>query len=378
MAILNKFYRGKRVLLTGHTGFKGSWLALWLSELGAEVSGYALDPPTKPNLFEEAAVIKRLAFHQIGDIRDFRLLSQVLREVRPEFVFHLAAQPLVLHSYRKPRETYETNVMGTVNLLEAMRSVDSVRVCQIITSDKCYENRESVHAFQENDPMGGSDPYSNSKGCAELVVSAYRRSFFSLERIAEHGVSLASVRAGNVIGGGDWAANRLIPDCIRALERDEPITIRHPQAVRPWQHVLEPLSGYLWLAACQSRSPMSFSDSWNLGPSGGRNITVQQIVEQILRAWGSGSWTSLSANATAPYEANFLTLDTTKARNRLGWHPLFDIDNAISATTQWYLYRRESDRRDLDEFSINQIRSYTERGKESALPWSLPALNGEN
>src|SRR5689334_23649646 len=249
MEPLRDFYNRKRILLTGHTGFKGSWLALILAELGAEVHGYALAPDTTPNLFTEATVASRLASHHVADIRDLDALSKVARDVQPEIVFHLAAQPIVLRSYREPRETYEINVMGTVNLLEAVRSAHSVRVCQVVTSDKCYENREWVYPYREVDPMGGADPYSNSKGCAELVVAAYRKSFFP--PTSHGGASLSSARAGNVIGGGDWAEARIIPDCIRALERNEPIPVREPDAVRPWQHVLEPLAGYLQLAAAQ-------------------------------------------------------------------------------------------------------------------------------
>lgn len=370
--MVNDFYRGKRVLVTGHTGFKGSWLVLWLAELGAEVYGYALEPPTKPSLFEEADIEKRMALHRIGDVRDYQSLSRVVRETRPEIVFHLAAQPLVLYSYQEPRETYETNVMGTVNLLEAVRSVDSVRVCQVITSDKCYENREWVYAYREIDPMGGFDPYSNSKGCAELVISAYRQSFFQRDRLMEHGVSLASVRAGNVIGGGDWSENRLIPDCIRALEKDEPIKLRNPQAVRPWQHVLDPLSGYLWLAACQAKSPAAFAEAWNLGPSAEGNLTVQQIVAQIIKEWGSGVCSSQGVPTHQNrHEATFLKLDTTKAQDCLGWRPLFTVAEAVSRTVEWYRYRRQSGQKKLDRFSIDQIQSYMKRGEERALAWSL-------
>ncbi|MCG3115719.1 MAG: CDP-glucose 4,6-dehydratase [Candidatus Manganitrophus sp. SA1] len=379
MTTLSDFYRGKRVLVTGHTGFKGSWLTLWLVELGAEVYGYALEPPTKPSLFEEADIARRMTSHSIGDVRDYRLLSRAVREIQPEIVFHLAAQPLVLYSYQEPRETYETNVMGTVNLLEAVRSVGSVRVCQIITSDKCYENREWTYAYRENDPMGGVDPYSNSKGCAELVVGAYRQSFFHRERLMEHGVSLASVRAGNVIGGGDWATDRLIPDSIRALEKNESVRVRNPQAIRPWQHVLEPLSGYLWLAVCQSNSPIPFADAWNLGPSADGNVTVRQIVEQIIKEWGGGAWASLQTSMPQKmHEATFLKLDTTKAQNRLGWRPLYTIDEAVSATVQWYRFRGKSNKNNLQKFSVDQIQRYTERGRESGVAWSLPVKTVEN
>ena len=365
MTGLDAFYRGKRVLVTGHTGFKGSWLCLWLAELGAEVHGYALAPPTTPSLFEEAGCASVLASHRTGDVRDFDGVQEALRAVRPEMVFHLAAQPLVRLSYRQARETYENNVRGTVNVLEAVRGVPSVRVCQVITSDKCCENRGTGAAFRESDPLGGFDPYSSSKGCAELVVAGYRRSFFPAEEIARHGVSVASARAGNVIGGGDWAADRIVPDCIRALQRGEPITVRHPVAVRPWQHVLEPLAGYLHLARCQRQDPAAFADAWNFGPLPTGCVTVRELVGQITRHWGEeyGSPRYSDSEAGAPvHEAALLRLDISKATARLGWHPVFTVPEAVAATVAWYRQRwRAGPAFDAAALCRRQIREFMDQ-----------------
>ena len=368
---LGAFYRGRRVFLTGHTGFKGSWMALWLTMLGAEVHGFALEPPTNPSLFEEARVRNHLASHTIGDVRDIENLARALTSARPEIVFHFAAQPLVRLSYREPRQTYDTNVMGTVNLLDAVRTVDSVRVCQVVTSDKCYENREWVYAYRENDPMGGFDPYSSSKGCVELVVAAWRRSFFNTSDLAKHGVSLSSVRAGNVIGGGDWAEDRIIPDCIRSLQKGESILVRNPHAIRPWQHVIEPLSGYLLLAARQWDEPTEFADAFNFGPTSSGNITVREIVERVLHGWGQGAWHSPpSKTATAardPHEANFLKLDITKATTLLGWRPAWTVEQAVEQTVGWYR-RRAAGSFDAAKYCGEQIESWTrvrgDRAKE--------------
>jgi len=365
----NGVYRGRRVLLTGHTGFKGGWLALWLAELGAEVHGYALAPATDPDLFGTAGVEDVLASHRIADVRDHLALQQCLQEVRPEIVFHLAAQPLVRLSYREPRETYETNVMGTVNVLEAVRQCDSVRVCQVITSDKCYENHEWVYAYRENDPMGGFDPYSNSKGCTELVVSAYRQSFFHPDRIDEHGVSLASSRAGNVIGGGDWAEDRIIPDCVRALTAGETIEVRNPYAIRPWQHVLEPLSGYLWLAARQWENPGEFEGGWNFGPTGAGNVDVRQIVELAVKAWGGGDWHAPEMEHDRLHEANFLKLDITKASSLLAWGPVCTVPQAVVDTMAWYRTFHDGAAA-MPAFTLQQIQEYTERAGKLGLAWT--------
>ncbi|HEY8666521.1 MAG TPA: CDP-glucose 4,6-dehydratase [Tepidisphaeraceae bacterium] len=360
-------YRNMSVLLTGHTGFKGSWLALWLTELGAQVHGLSLAPPTTPNLFEEARIAGRLASHTIGDIRDEKLLADVMRRAEPKIVFHLAAQPLVRRSYREPRETFDVNVIGTVNVLEAVRRAPSVRVCQVVTSDKCYDNREWVYAYRENDPMGGADPYSASKGCAELVVAAYQRSFFPPDQMDRHKVSLASARAGNVIGGGDWAEDRIIPDCVRSLQQKQPILVRNPQAIRPWQHVLEPLSGYLLLAMRQWNEPATHAEAYNFGPAISGNVTVRHIVEKVIEGWGAGTWNGPEAQAAAaqPHEANFLKLDITKASALLQWRPLYGVDEAVEQTVSWYRRRHEA-QADFDAAAatLAQIRSYEERVRQ--------------
>lgn len=362
----NVYYR-KRVLITGHTGFKGSWLSLWLSQLGAEVYGYAL-PPTTPSLFEEAKLHATLAGQELADIRNRDCLKAYVQQVKPEIIFHMAAQPLVNLSYERPAETYETNVMGTVNLLEAVRSTDSVRVCQIITSDKCYENREWVYAYRENDPMGGYDPYSNSKGCTELVVSSYRRSFFNPDKNHQHGVSLASVRAGNVIGGGDWANNRIIPDCVHALTLGVPIKIRNPNAIRPWQHVLEPLSGYLWLAAKQLQEPDVYGEGWNFGPYMNSNITVQQIVELVVDAWGGGSWYAQDVQCKPIHEASFLRLDINKASCQLGWTPIYTVGESVANTIAWYhAWHKCSE--NMRELTTRQIDEYVRKASEYGCCW---------
>lgn len=367
-----KVFKGRRVFITGHTGFKGAWLSLWLAELGAKVYGYALAPPTKPSLFEDADIANCLAGHQVADVRDAGCLLEAVRATQPEIVFHLAAQPLVRTSYAEPRETYETNVMGTVNLLEALRAVDSVRVCQVITSDKCYENREWVYAYRENDSLGGHDPYSNSKACVELVVSSYRNAFFSpMER--DGGVSLASCRAGNVIGGGDWAEDRIIPDCIRALSESRPVQVRNPDAIRPWQHVLEPLSGYLWLAARQWQEPARYADAWNFGPISIGNIPVRRIVEQAVQAWGQGEWHcahSQQKSATL-HEANYLKLDCTKANTLLDWLPVYNVTECINHTVDWYRHWHANSQFDAKAFTLGQVRAYMSQAQGAGQAWAL-------
>lgn len=355
-----EIFRGRRILLTGHTGFKGSWLALWLTELGAQVHGYSLAPATEPNLFGEARVESALASHIIGDIRDAAKLTATMQRMKPEIVFHLAAQAIVRRSYREPRETWETNVLGTVNLLEAVRVTSGVRVCQVITSDKCYENPGQVCSFRETDAMGGHDPYSSSKGAAEIAVAAWRRSYFA----AENNTSIASARAGNVIGGGDWAEDRLIPDCVRALTKNEAIPVRNPHAVRPWQHVLEPLAGYLTLAAAQWREPQDFADGFNFGPLPSGNINVGKVADIVVKNWGSGRWqhTGDAADRDQLHEARFLKLDITKATTLLDWHPVFTAEEAIAETVQWYRQRHAAGIGfDAKAACLQQIQAYSRR-----------------
>jgi CDP-glucose 4,6-dehydratase len=372
-------YRNRDVFVTGHTGFKGAWLSLWLSELGARVHGYSLEPPTKPNLFDDAGVRERLASHHVGDVRDHESLLKAVRSAKPEMVFHLAAQALVRKSYHHPRETYETNVMGTVNVLESIRGVEGVRVCEIVTSDKCYDNREWVYPYRECEPMGGSDPYSNSKGCAELVVSAYRRSFFPPENIKSHGVSLSSARAGNVIGGGDWAEDRIIPDCIRALSKNESIPVRNPNAIRPWQHVLEPISGYLHLAAMQLSRPIEFADAWNFGPTTTGHLTVREVVEEVIRCWGGGKWNTVAPSAPDAassgtgsfHEATFLKLDIAKAVSCLHWQPVYGASEAMAETVKWYREQfQQSNRFSAQKMCLEQINAYTNLAAQRRIAWA--------
>lgn len=323
------FWAGKRVFLTGHTGFKGSWLSLWLQRMGAELTGFALAPPTTPALFDEARVAAGMT-SIIGDIRDREVLARALVAADPEIVIHMAAQPLVRASYDDPVGTYATNVMGTVHLLEAVRQAPGVRAACIVTTDKCYENREWPWGYREDEAMGGYDPYSNSKGCAELVTSAYRRSFF-----AGGGAAIASGRAGNVIGGGDWATDRLIPDILRAVEQGEPVLIRNPLAIRPWQHVLEPLSGYLVLCQALWNDPQPAAEAWNFGPRDDDARPVQWIVERMCALWGDGAdWTR--DESVQPHEANYLKLDISKARAGLGWQPRWSLGEALESIVAWH------------------------------------------
>ncbi|KHA80294.1 CDP-glucose 4,6-dehydratase [Janthinobacterium lividum] len=328
------FWHGKRVFLTGHTGFKGGWLSLWLQQLGADVTGYALDAPTTPSLFEAASVARGMR-SIIGDVRDGDAVKRAMAVARPDIVIHMAAQPLVRYSYVNPVETYSTNVMGVVNLLEAVRATPGVRAVVNVTSDKCYENREWPWGYRENEAMGGYDPYSNSKGCAELVTAGYRSSFFHADKYAEHGVALGSGRAGNVIGGGDWALDRLIPDMLRAIGAGEPVMIRNPHAIRPWQHVLEPLSGYLTLAEKLYTEGPVHAAGWNFGPYDTDAKPVEWIVERMTQEWGAGaSWTLDGQDH--PHEATYLKLDCSKARGQLGWHPRWDIGQTIAKIVEWH------------------------------------------
>ena len=351
------FWRDKRVLVTGHTGFKGGWLCLWLARLGARVSGLALAPPTRPSLFEVARVGETMK-STLGDVRDLAVVRKAFRNSRPEIVFHMAAQPLVLYSYDQPVETYATNVMGTVNVLEACRQCDDVRAVVVVTSDKCYENREWVWGYRENEPMGGHDPYSSSKGCAELVAQAYRQSFFHR---GGHPAHVASARAGNVIGGGDWAANRLIPDFMKSILKGEPVIIRSPRSIRPWQHVLEPLAGYMELAQRLYSDGEAFAEGWNFGPDAGDARSVQWIVERIARLWGEGArWQA--DDRVHRHEATYLKLDCAKAQSALGWRPRLNLSTALAWIVEWYQHYR--DQADMREVTEREIMRYEQLSKE--------------
>ncbi|XHS77128.1 CDP-glucose 4,6-dehydratase [Burkholderiaceae bacterium UC74_6] len=350
-----QFWHGKKVFLTGHTGFKGSWLSLWLQQLGAEVTGYALEAPTTPALFDEARVARGLKRHVIGDIRDPSAVQAAMNAAQPEIVIHMAAQPLVRLSYQQPVETYATNVMGTVHVLEAARHAGTVKAIVSVTTDKCYENVERQEGYREDEPMGGHDPYSNSKGCAELVTSAYRKSF-----MASAGIALASARAGNVIGGGDWALDRLVPDILRALEKHQPVEIRNPHAIRPWQHVLEPLSGYLQLAESLYLNGQQDAEGWNFGPRDEDAQPVQWIVERMCAAWGqyddgaSATWQLQPGNH--PHEAHYLKLDINKAAERLHWAPRWTLQQALDRIITWH--QAWQGKADMHALCLKQISEY--------------------
>lgn len=351
--LFNDIYRGKRVLITGHTGFKGSWLSLLLNEMGADVYGFALEPPTSPSLYKEAK-IDELVTSYIGDVRDLDYLTKAIQEVQPEIVFHMAAQPLVRESYKIPVETYSINVMGTVHLLEACRSTSSVKAIVNVTTDKCYENKEWHWGYRENEPMGGYDPYSNSKGCSELITSAYRNSFFNPSEYQNHGVAVATARAGNVIGGGDWAEDRLIPDFIRAISKGEKVRIRSPFAIRPWQHVLEPLSGYLRLAELLYTEGPKFAQAWNFGPYDHDAKDVEWITKTICEFWGDEASFEIDKKPQ-PHEANYLKLDCSKANAELNWSPKWDIQTTLKSIVDWNkAYLNNEDVRELTKRQIHQ------------------------
>jgi CDP-glucose 4,6-dehydratase len=396
-------YRGKRVLVTGHTGFKGSWLCEWLLSLGADVTGFALAPATSPALFDQLNLEPRLR-HVLGDVRDLPAVRRVVEETNPDFVFHLAAQPLVRLSYDQPVETFATNIMGTVNVLEALRLHSSVQVqssgsgksgpctgtkdlnsspriipAVMITTDKCYENREWVHSYREEDPMGGYDPYSSSKGAAELVISAYRRSYFSPStsnlnlNLNSPRARVASARAGNVIGGGDWSLDRIVPDCIRALQRGESIPVRNKIATRPWQHVLEPLSGYLWLGACLANAHLSplgpqLTSAFNFGPALSSNRTVADLVQEILKHW-PGRWDDKS-DPRAVHEAKLLNLATDKAQHYLGWSPVWPFAETIAQTVRWY-FEISTDELAALNATQRQIAAYVHAARQQGLRWTV-------
>lgn len=356
--MFNNFYPGRKVLITGHTGFKGSWLALWLASLGAEVTGYALAPPSDPNLFNILHLDDAIT-HVTGDIRDEEKMADVFRISRPDIVFHLAAQSLVKRSYLEPKLTYETNVIGTVNLLEAVKKSGRRMAVINVTSDKCYENREWVWGYREYEPLGGYDPYSSSKACSELVTAAYRTSFFHPDTYAAHGVGIASARAGNVIGGGDWAQDRLVPDCIRALLAGEKVTVRNPAAVRPWQHVLEPLSGYLLLAQKLFQNGSRYAEAWNFGPHDRDAKPTEWLVERLCRLWGKAGSYEIT-DVEQAHEAHCLKLDSSKAEKELGWQPRWSLEETIDSIVAWTrAYEQGQAMRDL---CLKQIDAFTSRG----------------
>jgi CDP-glucose 4,6-dehydratase len=352
-------YKNKKVLVTGHTGFKGSWLTQWLLQLKADVYGYALSSPTSPSLFEQLHLADKI-HHQIADIRDTASLQRCIAAVQPDVIFHLAAQPLVRDSYRIPLETVEINTMGTLYVLEAVRQANISTVIVAITTDKCYENKEWEFGYRETDPMGGYDPYSSSKGAAELLISSWRYSFFNTDKIAEHGIRVASVRAGNVIGGGDWAKDRIIPDCMKSLLSNVPVEIRNPHATRPWQHVLEPLGGYLLLGArlleASPAEAAALCSAFNFGPNITGNRSVAELVDKIIDEWGSGSW-HLAAQEQAPHEAKLLHLSIDKAYQMLHWHPQWAFEDTIGETVRWYKAAFEDEKR-IPAVTVEQIEAY--------------------
>lgn len=360
--MFNQFYDGKRVLLTGHTGFKGSWMSEWLIDLGAEVYGYSLEPPTDPSLFEQLKLNGRVN-HLIADIRDLKLLKERIAQVNPDLVFHCAAQTLVRLSYVRPVETFTTNVMGSVHVLEALRDYDRKCGVVIITTDKCYENREWEFGYRENDPMGGHDPYSTSKGCAELAVQSYRRSFFSETNL----IKIASARAGNVIGGGDWADDRIVPDVMRALSNNKTIKVRNPDATRPWQHVLDPLCGYLLMGMKLYKGDNKAASAFNFGPHLDSNRSVEELVNYILKYW-PGKWENMSGSDNK-HEASLLHLQIDKAWHYLNWRPIWDFDKTIEKTVEWYRGVLEK-RTDPYDITIQQIKEYMEDAKRQGVDWA--------
>ena len=354
MVIEPSFWKGRNIFLTGHTGFKGSWLTLWLHQMGAKVTGYALEPPTQPSIFTEAKVETALERDIRGDIRDLDKLTQALEQTQPTIVIHMAAQPLVRDSYTDPVGTYASNVMGTVHLLEAVRHTSSVKAVLNITTDKCYENKEWIWGYRENEPMGGHDPYSSSKGCAELVSAAYRHSF-----LQESEIALATARAGNVIGGGDWAKDRIVPDAIRAFIAKQPLQVRNPAAVRPWQHVLEPLAGYLQLCQQLINKPEHFSEGWNFGPGEEDAQPVSHLADIMVKSWGEGAQWQQEGNEKHPHEAQYLKLDCTKAKTRLQWCPQWQLEQALLKSVAWYKAWHQGE--DMHQFTLKQMTDYQQK-----------------
>jgi CDP-glucose 4,6-dehydratase len=355
MVISPAFWENKHVLITGHTGFKGSWLSLWLHSLGANVTGFALQPQTEPSLFHVLNLEQHIN-HIKGDVRDLTKLLAVFNDAKPEIVIHMAAQSLVSESYETPVETYSTNVMGTVNVLEAIRHSPTVKAGIIVTSDKCYENREQMWGYRESEAMGGYDPYSNSKGCAELVTSAYRSSFFNDKNYQAHGKAIASVRAGNVIGGGDWAEKRLIPDILKALSKKEPVILRHPNAIRPWQHVLEPLGGYLQLAEKLYAQGPVYAGGWNFGPDENDTQTVEAITAKLVSHWGNDASYKVENNNSYAHEAQTLRLDCTKARTLLKWQPRWNLETTLNQISTWH--KAFLSGTNMHDYCLNEIKQY--------------------
>ncbi|SMD34348.1 CDP-glucose 4,6-dehydratase [Reichenbachiella faecimaris] len=350
---MKDYYKDKTVLVTGHTGFKGSWLAIWLLEMGAKVVGYALDPLHDMDNFIVTGLSNRMVDIR-GDIRDAEKLKDVFSKYQPEIVFHLAAQPLVRLSYDIPVETYQVNVIGTINIMEAIRTTNSAKIAVLITTDKCYENKEQIWGYRENDAMGGHDPYSSSKGACEIAINSWRKSYFNVNEYEQHGKSIASARAGNVIGGGDWSVDRLIPDCIKSILQDLPIEIRNPQATRPWEHVLEPLSGYLLLAYKMSQDPVKYAEGWNFGPDYDAIITVKDLAEKIINYYGKGKL-ALGSEKAVLHEANLLALDVSKSRIKLGWTPTLSIEQAVELTVDWYKNYQNQEPYDICVEQINKF-----------------------
>ena len=358
MKNFNNVYKGKKVLVTGHTGFKGSWLSIWLRELGAEVIGYSLDPYTEKDNFVLSHLSEKIVDIR-GDIRDRKHLRKIFDKYKPEIVFHLAAQPLVRLSYDIPVETYETNLMGTINILEEIRNCKNTKIGIMITTDKCYENKEQIWGYRENEAFGGYDPYSSSKGACEIAIQSWRNSFFKPKDYEKYGKSLASVRAGNVIGGGDWAKDRIVPDCIRALEAGKDIEIRSPKSIRPWEHVLEPLSGYLLLGQKMMEDPTKYCEGWNFGPNLDAIVNVWEVAEKIVKDYGKGNLKDIS-DPNALHEAKLLLLDITKSRFELGWKPTLTIDESIELTAEWYKrYVNE----DVYKLCVEQINKFSKLGE---------------
>lgn len=353
--IFDNFYCGKRVLVTGHTGFKGSWLSIWLHELGAEVVGVSQEPFTNRDNFVLSGIGNKMMADLRSDICDGQKMKEIFQKYQPEIVFHLAAQPLVRYSYEQPVETYEANVMGTIHVMEAIRATSSVKVGVMITTDKCYDNKEQMRGYKEVDPFGGYDPYSSSKGACEIAIQSWRRSFFNPEDYGKkHHVSLASVRAGNVIGGGDWALDRIIPDCIKALEQDKVIDIRSPKAIRPWEHVLEPLSGYMLLAKKQWEQPTVFCEGWNFGPESESVSTVWEVATELIKNYGKGELKD-SSDPNAMHEAKLLMLDITKAKTKLGWKPRMNMQQCMQLVADWYKrYQTE----DVYQLCVEEIEKF--------------------